>query len=303
VARLVSTSFVVLLLAATAAAFALSEGAKSEPSPIYRPHASGVFSPDCRCARNAGTVSFRLRTADRLTLWLERDGERVATVVSGRRYPSGPVAITVDGITSSGTVLGDGAYAPVVHLEREHRTIRLPSRLVVDSKAPAIRVPTVPRAIISPDGDHRHDTFAVRYSVSEPARPILLVDDRRVAVAALAGRLVWNGRLGGRAVPRGLYVLKASAEDRAGNRAPERVFAIVQVRYVALGRDRILARPGGRFAVRVSTDSPTVRWTLHGRSGVGRRGTLRLRAPRRPGVYHLFVSANGHAAKAAVVVA
>jgi len=303
VARLISTSFVVLLLAATAAAFALSEGARSEPSPIYRPRASGVFSPDCRCTRNAGTVSFRLRTADRVTLWLERDGERVATVVSGRRYPSGPVAITVDGITSSGTVLGDGAYGPVVHLEREHRTILLPTRLVVDSKAPAIRVPTVPRAIISPDGDHRHDTFSVPYSVSEPARPILLVDDRRVAVAAPAGRLVWNGRIGGRAVRRGLYVLKASAEDRAGNRAPEHVFAIVQVRYVALGRDRVLARPGGRFAVRVSTDSPTVRWTLHGRGGVGRRGTLRLRAPRRPGVYHLYVFANGHAAKAAVVVA
>jgi len=221
VARLLSTSFVVLLLAATAAAFALSEGAKSEPSPIYRPHASGVFSPDCGCARTAGTVRFRLRSADRVTLWLERGGGRVATIVSGRHYASGPVAITVDGITSSGVVLRDGAYAPVVHLAREHRTIRLPIRLVVDSKAPAIRVPTVPHAIISPDGDRRHDTFGVPYSLSEPARPILLVNDRRVAVAPRSGRLVWNGRIGGRAAPRGLYVLKASAEDRAGNRAPQ----------------------------------------------------------------------------------
>jgi hypothetical protein len=75
------------------------------------------------------------------------------------------------------------------------------------------------------------------------------------------------------------------------------------VRYIALGRKRIVARPGGRIAVRVSTDSPTVSWRLGGRTGGARRGTVVLRAPNRQGVFRLYVWANGHAAKAAVVVA
>jgi hypothetical protein len=45
-----------------------------------------------------------------------------------------------------------------------------------------------------------------------------------------------------------------------------------------------------------------VRWQLHGRSGVARAGTLRIRAPKKPGVYHLYVTAAGHSAVATVVV-
>jgi len=80
------------------------------------------------------------------------------------------------------------------------------------------------------------------------------------------------------------------------------VFAIVQVRYVALARHRIVVAPGKRFFLRVSTDAPTVSWQLHGRSGVARAGTLRLRAPQTAGVYHLYVTAAGHSASATVVV-
>ena len=47
VARVLSTAFCVALLAATAAAFALTEGAKTELSPIYRTHIDKVFSPTC----------------------------------------------------------------------------------------------------------------------------------------------------------------------------------------------------------------------------------------------------------------
>ena len=62
-------------------------------------------------------------------------------------------------------------------------------------------------------------------------------------------------------------------------------------------------RPGGRFAIRVSTDAPTVRYLLHGRRGLARRGTLHLRAPKSPGVYRLYVSSGGHSDRAVVVVA
>ena len=74
------------------------------------------------------------------------------------------------------------------------------------------------------------------------------------------------------------------------------------VRFVALGRDRITAAAGAPFAVRVSSDAERVRWTLGGRSGFARPGTLRLRAPLQKGRFTLTVSANGHTARAAVFV-
>jgi hypothetical protein len=45
-----------------------------------------------------------------------------------------------------------------------------------------------------------------------------------------------------------------------------------------------------------------VRWTLGRRGGVAAPGTLRIRAPLQKGRYTLTVTANGHAARAAVFV-
>jgi hypothetical protein len=53
----------------------------------------------------------------------------------------------------------------------------------------------------------------------------------------------------------------------------------------------------------VLADARDVEWRLHGGHGLARPGTLRLRAPTRRGVYRLYVTAAGHAAKAFVVVA
>jgi hypothetical protein len=54
--------------------------------------------------------------------------------------------------------------------------------------------------------------------------------------------------------------------------------------------------------VLVLTDAPTFDWLFNGARGTARHGTLHLRAPAAPGVYRLYVSAAGHAAKALVVV-
>ena len=120
---------------------------------------------------------------------------------------------------------------------------------------------------------------------------------------APAGTLAWNGKLDGRPARPRNYVLYASARDAAGNVAEPVPFAVVQVRYVALGRKRVVVRPGARFAIRVSADASLVRWLLHGRGGLARPGTLHVRAPRSKGVFRLYVTAAGHAATAVVVVA
>ena len=98
-------------------------------------------------------------------------------------------------------------------------------------------------------------------------------------------------------------MLAIAAQDRAGNQSKGVPFAIAQVRYVTLGRSRVVVRPGGRFALRVSTDAPRVEWRLHGRSG---NAAARHAAPARAeeaGVYRLYVTVGSHSAVCSVVVA
>ena len=321
-ARALSVALVLALLAATAVAFAITEGAKLQRSPISRTSVTKVFSPDAVIVRSGGaeygtkvaTVSFRLRSAEKLDVWIENGhGDRVRTLFSGRSFARGHQVVAVwDGFTDDGTTAPDGTYQPVVKLDRSHRTILLPNPISLDTVAPKVAVPKSEHRVISPDGDGHADTFTVHYRLDEPARGILRVLPADAAHAEqvevtrfqrLTGTLVWNGKFKGSPARPGNYVLYAAAQDTAGNLAKGTPFAIVQVRYIALGRTRVVAKPGARFALRVSTDAPTVDWQLHGRSGAAPRGTLHLRAPKSPGVYHLYVTAAGHAAQCTVVVA
>jgi hypothetical protein len=308
-ARLLSTAFLVAMLAATGWAFALTQRAKRELSPIHRTQVDRIFSPACDCELQSARILFHLREDEPLTVWVEREGERLRTLVSNQPYSAGPVSLVFEGITERGETLPDGTYHPVVRLEDQHRTIRLPNEIVLDTKPPMIRVPRRVYTHISPDGDGRKDVVRVPYRVSEPANAILRVGGRRVAYTRFRrteGVLRWNGRIRGRLAAEGNHVLTATARDRAGNVARPRPFAVVRIRYVQLGRDRVVARPGTHFPVLVLADAPVVRWRLARRSGtarpVGGRTTLRLRAPTRIGVYQLVVSGSGHAARATVVV-
>ena len=300
-ARVLSTAFLVGMLAATAAAFALTEGAKLELAPIYGTQVAKVFSPGI----TNGTIDFRLRKAERVSVWMTRNGKRVATVVPPRNHPRGWVHVVFTGVSASGLTLPDGNYVPVVHLARSHRTITLPNTIVLDTKPPVVTVRHRIYTHISP-GVAGHGVFVVAYSVNEPARGILYADEKQVELTykePLHGVLRWNGKVNGRLVGAGNHVLEIAAQDVAGNRSKPIPFAVVAVRYVELGRTRILARPGAKFSVLVLTDAPSVTYLFHGRRVHARHGTLTLRAPKTPGVYRLYVEAAGHAAKALVVVA
>jgi hypothetical protein len=312
VTRVLSTAVVLALLAATAVAFAITEGAKLDKSPIAATFVDPTFSPD-GTSRPAAHVQFRLRTRERLTVWIQDDhGDRVTTLLPDRTLRAGTqVKLAWNGLTTSGTLVPDGVYMPVVKLERSHRTIVLPSPIRLDTKPPVVKVKHPQYPIVSPDGDGHGDVFRFQYSLSERAQAILSVRGRRVLRTKsqkTTGEITWNGKVKNsqglfvRARP-GRYLLTLSAQDLAGNVSKGFPFAIAQVRYVVLARQRVVVRPSGRFALRVSTDAPTVSWRLNGRSGVQRAGTLHFRAPRAAGVYRLYVFAAKHAAKCTVVVA
>jgi hypothetical protein len=303
--RLLSTLLVVALLGGTAAAFAVTQGLKIEPSPILAPHIDKVFSPVCDCDSRLATIRFRLRKPDRVRLQIvDGEGNVVRTLVPGRRLRRGTVTYTWNGRDDQGSFVAQGVYKPRVHLADQHRTIDLPNDMRVDTTAPTIALVAVKPREFSPDGDRRGDRVVVDYKTSEPAHGVLYVDGRRVVFTRRQlqrSALEWNGRVDGKPAKPGVYRLQLSAEDRAGNlSAPGRAFNVV-VRYVSLARDRIRATAGTRFGVRVSADA-RVHWKLGPRQGGAAPGVLVLRAPTRPGRYTLTVQVGEHAARAAVIV-
>lgn len=304
-ARIASTVLVVALLAATAAAFALTQGLKLQKSPIFGTRVQPVFSPVCDCDRETALIAFKLRKASRIDVSIVDGGEVVRTVERGRSYPKGPVEIEWDGRDDAGRVLSEGEYLPRVHVREGRHTITLPNPIRIDVTPPVLQDVSARPRVVSPDGDGRSDRVTVRYRLSEPGRGLLFVNGKRRALTRFPRTeetIVWNGKSGGRPVRAGSYSLQLVAFDPAGNRTDRTSAIPVVVRYVTLGRDRITAAAGARFAVRVSSDAERVRWTLGGRSGFARPGTLRLRAPLQKGRFTLTVSANGHTARAAVFV-
>lgn len=297
---------VLVLLGATAAAFALTERLKLERSPVTGTVVDKVFSPVCECARDVAVISFRLRKPETVTVTvIDSAGRSVQTLVRRRREGAGRVSYTWDGRNQLGEVVPEGRYRPKVELAAHGRTIVLPNPITVDTTDPVIRIVRLRPRVISPDGDGRGDHLTATYAVSEPARALMLVDGRRRVLGRfrrLTGRLVWYGIVNGRPVRPGTYGIRLRAIDQAGNRSLVTREIPVRVRYVELARDHVAALAGKRFQIGVSTDALSYRWLFAGKHGVGRRRVLRLRAPDVAGPYTLYVTVGRHADKAAVTV-
>ncbi len=179
------------LLAATAGVFTLTEGAKLELSPIYRTSVTKVFSPGVTNAN----IDFRLRKTDHLTVWVTRNGKRVATIVPGHTYQPGWVRLVFDGVSPAGVTFPEGVYVPVVHLGRSHRTITFPNEIRLDTRPPVITVPHRVYTHISPDGDGHRDVFRVPYSLDGPAHAILIVGQRPQIEVTRSQKAAWRARL------------------------------------------------------------------------------------------------------------
>jgi FlgD Ig-like domain len=292
-ARLAPFLLVVGLLGATAAAFAVTEGLKLEPSPIRGTEVDKIFSPDVRVAH----IRFRLRKADRLTLVIVDSRNRVVrTLIAGRRFNRGLRRFTWNGRGDAGEVVRDGAYRPRVHLGAQHRTILLPNPITVDTRPPTA-VLTIRSREITP-GRSKIKAF---YRLSEPAHAILYANGKRVVGPSrfypLTGKLDWyaNG------FKAGAYRLSLRAVDLAGNLGPATRSVTIRIVYLELARHRLHAAPGGALAVRFRPID-TARWLLNGHTGVARHGRLRIKAPDLPGTYTLYVRSDGHADRATVIV-
>jgi hypothetical protein len=216
-----------LLIVATATAFAVTQRLKLEPSPISRTRVSDAFSPVCRCASKAANIEFSLRRADDLRIAV-RVGAGEVPVAEGP-FAKGDVHVRWDGRDASGEIVPDAIYYPLVHLERAGRTIDLPNPIRVDTIRPSIKFTSLTPRAFTPG----MEKLKVTYTVSEHAHAMLFVDGRRRVVTnttRLRAKLQWRGKVRGRPIRPGRHKLRLVAEDLAGNRSVPTPWVVVRAR-------------------------------------------------------------------------
>ena len=308
--RVLSTTALLGLLIATAAAFAITEHLKLVKSPVYGTIVSKTISPTCGCARVRATISVRLRKGDDVTLTIrDRSGQVVDTLANSEYVPRGRHTWVWNGKNKFGELPPDGIYKPEIHLAAEHRTILLPNPISLDTKPPRVVGIKVSRAFLSPDGDKRGDVVVIHYTFDSPAHAVVYLGSDRVLYSRShkpQGNVVWRGRdAAGAPLPAGTYVLWVGGVDVAGNVTPalDRQPVILQVRYIQLPAGPIVVhKAGSLFTVAVGTDAKRYWWKLGARHGVASVPVLKLRAPKRPGTYRLAVGERTYTARAQVVV-
>jgi hypothetical protein len=291
------TLIVAGLLAATATSFAVEERLKLEDSPVLKTHVENLFSPKKGEAR----IGFQLRREENIQLnVLDDQGAVVRHALGTGVFGQAFHQFAWDGRNDAGQIVPDGVYHVQLQLKDEDRTIEFPSTVRVDSTPPTIEAVAIKHRLFSPDGDHRADQVNVHYTFNEPAYAILFVDGKKVARSYRkkpVGAIQWYAR-GKRP---GDYRLALAAQDLAGNTAGSTRAFTVRLRYIDLFKHRFAPR-GRILRVRVSTDAKTVGWRLGGTRGNAKPPLIRLPVPSKPGRYTLTVTANGHRARATVVV-
>jgi len=297
VKKLAPTLIVAGLLAATATAFAVTERLKLEDSAVIGTTFASRFSPKLVDER----IGFRLRREENISLDIaDAKGTMVKHGVGSGVFGQAYHQFAWDGRDDSGQIVRDGTYHVELTLKDEDRTIEFPRPVVVDSTPPTIKNVTIRHRLFSPDGDKRADWVDVRYRFDEPAWAILYVDGKRVGRSYRkkpTGSYPWYGH----GKKPGEYRLALAAQDLAGNKAGSTRAFTVRLRYIDLFKRKFTPR-GRILRVRVSTDAKTVGWRLGRTRGNAKPPLIRLPVPSKPGRYTLTVTANGHRARATVVV-
>ena len=274
--------------------------------------------PDLRARRSLRRRASRRRAAARagrttISVKLRRRGQRDRRMFDSKKRP---VRTLVDGVEATrGLNASAGTAAPTanviarrtaatsaeIHLAREHRTILLPNRILLDTTPPEIKNAhrTARRSRRTATG-RRTSSASLRAQQAARTSNLYLGGERILSTYRhpAKGAVSWYGH--GRTAPRcrrATYTLELGAVDLAGNSTPvaERWRVRVEIRYIELASNRIVVRaPAGRSR---SVSRPT-RSGTRGSSAGGSR--LRDRAGAAParvaarGRYTLTVSEHGH---------
>ena len=222
--RLLTTTILVGLLVATAAAFAVTERLKLTKSPLMPgTRVSKVFSPTCSCARSRANIRIKLRRADLLTVtMLDARKQPIRTLVGGVDARRGLSFFHWDGRTDGNVVAHDGTFYAEVHLASQHQTIVLPNRIELDTTKPLVKNVTLNRDEFSPDKDGQADHVRISYDLSKPAHVLVYLDGHRILLThahQASGSVTWKGMAQGLQLPPGAYTLGYSMQGEPDSAA------------------------------------------------------------------------------------
>lgn len=324
-ARIVPTIVALVLIAGTAAAFAVTEHLKLERAPITAPRFTRDFSPVCDCPTSTARLSLRFRRPETVDAEIvDAAGAAVRSLASDRRVRAGVATFVWDGLDDEGELAPDGIYRLRLRLEQAGRTVLVPVPVRLDTVAPRILELRHRPDVISPDGDGRADRLHVLYRANERTRAELLANDVLVTHTLYRGRrgvkpLQWLGTFpvpgepgSRRPADPGLYRMSLVLVDPAGNRTSED-FEIT-VRYIELDQSSYAASPGATFVFEVDTDARQFVWSLFRKGardepivagqGTREQGGVSVEVPAgtAPGTYRLRVETETHHDVAVVVV-
>jgi FlgD Ig-like domain len=233
------SGFVLALLLASAAAFAVAERLKLERSPVAAPDLERVIGPVCECDKAEGTLSVRFREPVVVTASVvNADDDAVRVLGERERHPRGRVTWTWDGRGDDGEVVADGLYRLRLELVDRDRAITVPTPVRIDTRPPRVRLLEAGPTTITPD-DNASGPHQIRYSYvsTEFSNARVEVDGellfRGLFRPAGERRVRWRGRKDGGPAPPGVYRTVLFVVDRAGNRSnPTRP---VEVRILPVG--------------------------------------------------------------------
>jgi hypothetical protein len=258
---------------------------------------------------------------------VDEAGEEVRRLADDRPLGRGRHRFIWDGRTAAGRPAPDGPYRLQVVLRRQGRAVTAPRTLVLDTRPPQPRIVRVSPSTLAPGGGRR---ARIRYAGPSDPGPLVRVyrsrGRRAREVEAFRGprfrrTAEWDGRVGGRPAPPGLYALSVTVRDPAGNAAsapaelPPRP-ATAAPRTGVTVRRLAVAGPltpvaAGRTAKFATGSRGALSFTLR-RLGAGRtlargraRGpafAVRVPARARPGLLLLRVRGGGARAAAPLVV-
>jgi hypothetical protein len=216
----------VLLVGATFGSFFVAQRLKGAAPVVDVRGLHRFLSPNGDGRFDVSRFSVRLEHADRLTLDVVDAGENpVRRVIDEATIaPGHPFRAHWNGRTEDGARAADGSYRLRAQLHREGRSVLLPWVIRLDTTPPRPHVVAIrPGQLVGPHAPKM--TIAVR-GIRPRFRThfqILRTDDgepREVArFWARAGEreATWDGIAGGAPAPPGVYLVRTSARDRAGN--------------------------------------------------------------------------------------
>jgi hypothetical protein len=221
VTRWAPLAIVVVLLAATAVAFATTERQKLEKTPFAVLHVERYLSP----RHSASTIDLRFRRPHLITLQLVDANERVVgTLAREHRVERGRVQFQW-----RGRGIRDGVYRPKLTLD-DGREFTLPTDITVDSTAPTATLVSYRPHVVRRRGKPE---VRIAYRVSEPAHVLVFANGKRDVLGgakSLQFAVNWQVRRNGRRLRPGRYRLQLAAVDLAGNVGPRTHVFVVRVR-------------------------------------------------------------------------